>query len=370
MMPSRLLVGLGLLSLCPQAAQSQDAPILIDAPKQAVPQKTAKITNPPSARGEVVLSFLPRSFQTNPRTDISVICEMTEEGRKRPVVTPQSPASYLSHDAGFTEAGAPDSVKMPDQEALRTNLKRALAHNGFHPATEGKAPDYALAIHWGTHTVDPETDTMASVLSRAMLVGGRTFAKELAEVLQQEYANREQSMVATENGGVLRVMRNDAQDSFAAAVQRSALDSEQLQSAGGSALSISRTAGNSLGREMDTMLSPLAQFRRKNPRNEFLVEQSLGNIYFAVITAVDPVALANGKKVVLWRARMSIDANGISLTDALPALLNNGAAFMGRDMDEAATMVPNVMRNKAETKIGDIQVLSDEEVEKQRREKK
>lgn len=367
MIPSRLTLGLGLLVCGPLLARAQEGAPIIGAPESVVPSSNAKIKSPPSATGKPVFSILPRSFQANPTTDLSVICEMTDEGRKRPVVTPQSPATYLSHDAGFMEAGAVDDVNKPNEKALREGLARALAHNGFKPVAEGKAPDYALIIHWGTHTRQPDSDTIGDIISRAMLVGGRKFSKELADVLMQQSKLYEGTTQQQEDGSVLRVSRDIASESFTKAVGSNPFSQTEIGAAGETP---SGAAASNFSSSITQALSPLEIFKRKSDRNRFLVDQCFGNIYFAVITALDPVALTKGKKVLLWRARMSVDAGGISLTDALPALLNNSAAFLGRDMDEVATMVPNIMRGKAETKIGEIQVLTDEEVEKQRKQKK
>ena len=111
--------------------------------------------------------------------------------------------------------------------------------------------------------------------------------------------------------------------------------------------------------DMVDSMTPLERYKRSSARREFLVDQTLGSIYFVTITALDPVASAKGRMVVLWRARMSVEATGLSLADALPSMISNSATFLGRDMDEVATMTPNLIRGKESVDIGESTVMEE-----------
>jgi hypothetical protein len=125
---------------------------------------------------------------------------------------------------------------------------------------------------------------------------------------------------------------------------------------------LTSATGTSVGSSINDMvdsLTPLERYKRSDPRKEFLVDQTLSSIYFVIITALDPVAAAKGRKVLLWRARMSVEATGLSLADALPSMIANSATFLGRDMDEAATMTPNLIRGKESVDIGETTVVEE-----------
>jgi hypothetical protein len=309
-----------------------------------------------SAHGTNVFSLLPRSFQDNPRTDLSVICEMTDEGRKRPVVTADNPATYIAHDAGFLEAGEVDSVRKPDQAALVKTLERSLSQNGYRPVPEGGRPDYALIYHWGTHRRSTQEEYLDDLVARALLVGGRKFAKEFRDMMVEQAELYRLTAQEARSGTPPAELVQAGQ-----AIGTNSIDAGLTSAAGADPVSSAMGLLN--------ILTPLEKFKRRDPRNEFLVEQTLGSIYFVVITAIDPILAAQGKKVVLWRARMSVDSNGISLSDALPALLSHSAPFLGRDMDDAATMTPKLMRGKEKIDIGESTVVEDAKDSKEKKKK-
>lgn len=362
MKSARLPFALLIASLCTLPCPSQAAAA------KAEPT-TAKIENPPDASHQFVFSLFPKSAQSNPNTDLTTICEMTEEGRKRPVVTSAHPAYYIAHDAGFVDAGEVESTTKPDLEHLHKTLEKALSTNGFKPVPEGQRPEYALIFHWGTHTRNPSNDTAGDILSRAMLVGGRKFAKELADVLVEQSKNYEASTYQTDDGRVVRVsedmsrlaMQYSIAPRTSAATNTTTYEGQMSYAGGESSSTLPQTSASSMAdinRLMDSM-SPIERFRRESERNAFLVEQTLGSIYFVVITAIDAEAAARGKKVLLWRARMSVDARGMSLVDALPALIANSAPFLGRDMEVPATMAPKIVRGSESIQIGDSTVVEE-----------
>src|SRR5512135_740165 len=59
----------------------------------------------PVKRDQWVFSLLPKSFQKNPKLDLTVVTEMTDAGKKLPAVTPGQPAYFEPFSAGFHALG-------------------------------------------------------------------------------------------------------------------------------------------------------------------------------------------------------------------------------------------------------------------------
>jgi hypothetical protein len=309
-----------------------------------------KIAVPEQASG-FVFSLLPHSFQANPRSDITMICEMTDAGRKKPLVTKKDPAYFVAQSAGYRETGE-DVVtqKVPIGIAVQ-NLERALAVNGFMPAKEGQKPDYILIYHWGNHSSYGDAtglpnDTLSTIISRASLVGGLKFAADLEKALVETASDYTATTAADADGNVMRATRSDTRDALVKA-----------------STSTSGISGASDGTSLTAMLdslTPFERFKRLNNRNSFLVEQCMQGIYFVVISAYDHnVFLKEKKRVLLWRAKLTIDAQGIALSDAIPALALNGAKYLGRDMEVPATGTPRIMRGKETITIGEIEAIDE-----------
>jgi hypothetical protein len=61
--------------------------------------------------------------------------------------------------------------------------------------------------------------------------------------------------------------------------------------------------------------------------------------YFVVVAAYDFAALLRGETVLRWRTRLSAATNSGSMNDVLPALIQNGAGFLGRHLNNAETEI-------------------------------
>src|SRR4051812_34575563 len=78
--------------------------------------------------------LLPRGLQKNPRLDLSVITELTEDGKTLPAPTKAQPAYYAVLDGGLVEAGdVLAGEKPPAGEKLARLMQSALAESGFLP---------------------------------------------------------------------------------------------------------------------------------------------------------------------------------------------------------------------------------------------
>lgn len=269
-----------------------------------LPAPGAKDHPPATAtrRGGLSLPFLPTALQRNPHVNQTVITEMTGEGRTRPPPTPAQPVYYVAHSNGPQEMGhGPSSRTAQLQEEMAGLLVRSLAVNNYQPADAAHPPSLLVVYAWGSHTrLDPGSEEIegtgsldvrnANLLTRASLVGGAKFAKELAEVLVRE-------------------------------------ENYQLS------LYLAPAAFQSMMRTY----TPLNLFTQFNPRNRTLYEQAQSDCYFVVASAYDYAAAARKERVLLWRTKMTVDSQGVAMKDALPAVLASAGKYLGVDMSDAAT---------------------------------
>lgn len=284
--------------------------ILLGLTSAAFAAKADAPAGAPSDTGQWVLSLLPRSFQQNPFVDQTVITEMTDEGRRRPLPTAAAPAYYETDVGGLHQEGFDAAAGLPPSaDAMLACLRQALAVNHYLPADRTHPPALLLVVFWGSHNNPNEgSDEIngpfpdvahRNLLSRASLVGGIRFAAELRQALDDHDRNHDQ--IPAPN------------------------------------------------------LDPLYLFLHRSYKNERLYEQTRANCYFVVASAYDYAAAAHRERRLLWRSKMSVDSTGIAMADSLPALVVAGAPFLGRDMSEAATLVRRIQRN-GEVKLGPLDV--------------
>lgn len=294
-----------LLPLTPIALLAADA-----APNNQAPER------PPDSSGWV-FSFLPKSMQENPRLELTVITEMTPEGKKLPVVDDGHPAYYLAQTGGYhrtNDAHAGDKTLPAD--TIDAFIRRALATRGYHPASDTTPPSLVLVYSWGVHTRPPDDEVLSSgqlatnLLDRAALVGGEKFRQEFSALLTE--------MIAQE----------EAADSLS--TRRQTVDGVAVEPV--------------VGADQLEMMNPMARFRRRDPKNDFLVEQVAGDVYYVVISAYDHAAITRNQRVLLWRTRMTVGAAGVAQTDSLPTLIRSAAPYLGREMTEPATLTPRTLR--------------------------
>lgn len=331
-------------------------PLLAFASEDAAEFDPHKITPPPMPSG-FVFSLLPQSFSSNPHLDMTIICQMTPEGKKRPLVTKEHPSYFLSHAAGYTETGDDGAHRQPIPEAVVRVLENALATNGYLPAPAGKRPEVTLIYHWGANALNRTGETLGSIIERAMLVGGPKFAKELYGVLLEQAKGWEVSNAEVDSDDAGPTVKRSSRDDTIEAVQKAT-----RPTAGGMGDLVAESTGSvgsaaeSAGRLLRSM-TPLERFRKRDRRTEFLVEQTLQGVYFVVISAYDYDAMINHQKVLLWRARMTVDSTGVSLRDSVPSLIAQSGPFLGRDMDLPAALTPRQLSGKDKVDIGEMTVL-------------
>lgn len=279
-----------------------------------------------------VFEPLPKAFQKNPRLDLTVVTELTPEGRKLPEVDDRHPAYYVAQSAGYRRAAAaPAGEKALPDDALEAFVQRSLARRGYYPASDSAAPpSLALVYYWGWHGRPMQTETLAgnelarSFLDRAALVGGEEFREELARLLE------ESSLQAGTAASPTRHMSVDG-----AAV------------------------GPVLGPEQLEFLNPIERFRDRSPKNEFLLEQVGGDVYYVVVSAYDHAQLLRNRRVLLWRTRMTVSTEGVAQADALPTLITAASSYFGREMDGPAVLSRRAVP-RGEVEVGLPQVVEED----------
>jgi hypothetical protein len=273
-------------------------------------------------KSEWVFSILPKSLQKNPRLDLTVITEMTEAGKKLPPVSPQAPAYYEVFTSGPRHLGDSSGNHVTlKQEDVERVLGRALSANGYIRAQAPAHPPSLLIIYtWGSHSMlvegDAENPTLSgeqiarNLLDRAALVGGEKFSRKMLELFEQADAMSTAGRVPTPPGG------------------------EPVFTP-----------------EMMEFANPVNQFKRADPKNEILVDQAAGNVYYVVASAYDYKSAGTSRRILLWRTRMTVAADGVSQEQTLPTLIASAAPYFGKDMPEPAILNPRAVR-EGQVEIG------------------
>jgi hypothetical protein len=198
-------------------------------------------------------------------------------------------------------------------EHLEKMVEKALTDGYYFEATKEHPASVVLFFVWGVHAKlavdDPNTGDggvddvgYRNLLSRAALVGGTEFAKELAAALE-----------------------------------------EQSWSATG-----------------DKLMNPVYRFVIRSNKNRMLMEQVLDDCYYVVVSAYDSAALARGEKKLLWRTKMSTSAQGVSLAETSSALVASGGPYFGREMTEPSLVDKRISRN-GKVELGELKFKGFEE---------
>lgn len=262
-----------------------------------------------SRAGEFVFSLLPKAFQKNPLVNMSVITEMTQEGKMLAAPTAEYPGFYVAQAGGIRVEGRSESETPPPTAEIERIIQRSLATTHYHPTPAGRTPQYVVVYHWGAHNLLEQGFPNLghkNLISRAALAGGKKFADEFARVVQEEDLYRE---------------------------------------AGSYAL-----FGDSL--------SPLRLFREKSAHHRELVEQASAACYYVAVSAYEYATVARGRKVLLWRTKMTADSRGISMVETLPSLIATAGPYFGREMEHAATPMRRIPR-QGRVEVGTPQVVPD-----------
>lgn len=302
-------------------------PVRVPATEVASPPTPEPAVPSPAPSG-FVFSLLPKSFQKRPLMDFNVITEMTDEGRKRPVPAPGKPIRYLTQTGKFLQTGATLSggEKPPPVPELEAAMYSALAGNGYLPATApGEKPALLIVFNFGSHgaeTAPPGSELLEmapvtaeellqfvlrdirlykDIVERASLMGGVKFAAELKAALERE---------------IININVNEAAKLHIAPVSP----------------------------DFD---SPYQLFLKgKNTRLvQYLAELAFHTCYFVVASAYDFESVVRNERVLLWRTKMTVDAQGVSMEETLGPLIAQAGPYFGRDMSEVSVVSKRILRD-------------------------
>ncbi len=219
------------------------------------------------------------SFSKNPQLDMVVVMDVTAEGAKPARPTPDQPAYYVAFDGGYQEAGDPiGNQNPPAATEMARALRQTLATAGYRPATDQTSPSLLLIYHWGALNRDSMAirsgmDLNPNQKARVALVAGKRYERQIDEELAQRQ----------------------------------------------------------MSREMHTSFPPPALLTEQAQE---LRELAQGNRYFVIVSAFDYAAARRHEARLLWRTKMSASDAGVAMATALPALIQGGGPYFGRDADE------------------------------------
>jgi len=286
---------------------------------------------PPDADSKWIFDLLPKSLQKNPRLDVTILSELTAAGRQLAPVDSAHPAFYVLQSGGY-HARNGDTVGEANvaQEEVDAFVRKSLAQAGYLAAdpAQGKKPSLVLTYIWGVHGEPLASETMSpgeldrNLRERATLVGGEKFAQKLLDLVRRN----SELMDAQTSGLRLDVGTN-------------------------------QPAPPPVGAELFAFMNPVERFRAESPQNATLLEQVRGDMYYVVVSAYDHDQLAQGKRVLLWRTRMTAGADGVAQTQAVPTLVRTAAAYFGRDMPGPATLSPRTS-GEGRTSFGPLEVIA------------
>lgn len=302
----------------------------------------------PSGSSRWVFSLLPKSLQSKPSLDFHVITELTAEGRKLTPPTPQRPAYYIEQPGKFTQLGTntPANEHPPVVAELEHAMQHALAASNYLAATpKTPIPRFAVVFNYGSFArFSTDLDDFRQMVALEELyqeaqnanpdaptpgpfipAGGERSAASLLPLVLANPPERKDILERAELTGGSK-FAHDLGD---------VLDKEAVYEQASSGLGVPATAD---------MSSPFNRFLNANDNLMSLVEESFSSCYFVVASAYDYPAMTKGKKVLLWRTKMTVNSIGISMTESLAPLIASAGPYLGRDMSEAATITRRITR--------------------------
>lgn len=277
--------------------------------------------------GPTGFSLLPRSMQNNPVLNLTVITEMTDEGRKLPAVSAAAPAYYVLKSGGFRQLGdAPKGERSLDVADMARLLTQSLSTNGYRPASPpSHEPSLLILFIWGSHNLTSHVDwsdlpdptpndpfdtqgaqspaqVQRNLLDRAALVGGDAFALKLQQLLSRT-ADMHLTM---------------------------------------------KTSPGILPPEVFARTNPLYLWKLQNPKNARLLEHAVEELYFVVASAYHFSAAANNERRLLWRTRMTVSSDGVSQPQTLAPLIATAAPYFGKETTEPQFIHQRVRSGRVE----------------------
>ncbi len=304
-----------------------------------------------TTKGKWTFHLLPKTLQKNPALDMTVITEMTPEGAKRPLVTPEAPAYYFLQPTKLMSVGEGSVGRKPvPADALQAMMQSALAKNGFLAAAPPEhAPTLLLVCEWGLHAgiyIDEFSDPeIADIRSHVRSLDGKEAAEEIVFAIVHDPDVRFSLLVniELERKNLLERASLVGGEQFARVLKRVLEQTADQRRLGVVAIEHPEA-------------SALHAFVDHNPKARYLFDQAADDVYFVVATAYDYDAFQRGDRHGLWRTKMTVNTAGVSMAESMPVLVRGAAPFLGRPMSEAAMLNAPVHRG-AQVDIGPVEVV-------------
>jgi hypothetical protein len=211
-----------------------------------------------------------------PRHPLQVVTvtDVLPEGKDRAAPSPQHPVYFLPVSAGYYDFGPSKAGERPvAPEEVTKTMYKVLAKQGYLPATTRHQPDIILVWVWGSLN----TPTIHFTSS----IPGYNSVKLSAKAV---------SFMGGEKVG----LRDSRLDPFS------------------------------------DLLLPTGLMRRSDTA-QAIYDAAHDDLYTACVVAYDYRAAATGRKVLLWRTRISTPSLGFWLPEALPSMLAIASPFFGRE---------------------------------------
>lgn len=309
----------GVMPGADSTAKGNNASIPAASGKKAASPKEVKAAAKPKSK-KWGFSLLPTAFQRNPLLDFTIVTELTDEGRKLPPPSFDKPVYYKAVSVGYHVEGQNYGNQNPMLfEQLQDKLLNALASNGYRLADKDHPATQTLRFVWGMHNRLDDLDDMfpdaggtgdedgddedfpdpnalnlgggyritnenyPNVMSRAKIVGGMSFARDLDKAIREQR-------------------------------------SSALRGA----------------------MGPFNRFLQRDDTTASLVEQTFNDCYYIIVQAFETESLEKQRvRKLLWQTNMTTGAQGVSLEQTMPGLIDNGAYFFGRE-----TKVPEIVTRR------------------------
>ena len=248
------------------------------------------------------VALLPAARAGDPAASGVGITEATEYGRALLPPTADHPVYVAVHSGGQHDFGQiPAGEANLSAEAIEPTLAGALGRQHYLPADASHAPSLLIVYNWGTHCAlsgNTGDATYRNLYDRATLVGGDRFSGELKDAIDK-------TISAT--GSISNQPWGPRMPGMGAQTPAQLMDAS----------------------------SPIEMFRKRDPLNRRLMEQVAEDCYYVVISAFDYSTVTTEKKRLLWRTKLSTTTRHVSMAKAVPALIDDGAHYLGRPMDNA-----------------------------------
>jgi hypothetical protein len=283
---------------------------------------------------EFIHDLLPTAWQKRPLQHFNVLTEVTPEGRKWRVPTPEQPMKYFSSPGKFVQTGwaVAAGEKPPPTADIEAAMRKALAANGYLPIeNDRERPEILIVFTFGSSGTDPlllaegtEADQLPSaaeelvtfvlrdpnllrdVVERARFVAGDRYALELKSALEGEISNRRFNQSAQRAPGVGRI-----------------------------GLPVNPEAGSPFQLLLNSGSGDTA--RR-------LAELAFHTCYIVVATAYDFRGVESRQKIPLWQTRMAVGTQGVAMDEVLKPLIANAGSYLGRETPEAVVITHRLNR--------------------------